>query len=324
MNAKSRKPRVYLTRPIPGQLVAGLDRIADVTMNREDRPAARDELLAGVAGKEGVLSLVTDRIDREVFDRAPELRVVANMAVGYDNIDVEEARRRGIVVTHTPGVLTESTADLAFALILAVARRVIEGDRWVRSGDWPGWGPQQLLGRDVHGAVLGIVGMGRIGRALVPRAQGFGMRVLAWNRSPLGSEAEQLGVEEVETLHDLLEASDFVSLHVAASPGTHHLIGAPELEKLGANSYLINTARGSVVYEKALVQALESRVIAGAGLDVFEREPAVEEGLRRSERTVLLPHLGSASVATRSRMADMALSDLLAVCRGEAPQFPVP
>ncbi len=275
-------------------------------------------MLAGTSGAHALLSLVTDRVDAELLDQAPELRVVANMAVGYDNIDVAAARERGVVVTNTPDVLTETTADLAFALVLATARRVVEGDRWVRSGDWPGWGPLQLLGRDVHGSTLGIVGFGRIGRAVARRARGFSMPVLYWNRTRLPPEEERrLDVAFCE-LDALLERADFVSLHAAYNEDTHHLLDRERLARMKPTAYLINTARGPVVDERALIDVLEEGGLAGAGLDVFEREPEVPAALRQRDDTVLLPHLGSASEATRLRMAEMAVQNIQAVLGGMA------
>jgi glyoxylate reductase len=292
---------------------------SDLSGNFEERPVTRSELLAGVVGKQGLLCLVTDTIDSAVLEAGSELRVIANMAVGYNNIDVEGARARDVLVTNTPGVLVDTTADLTWALLLATARRVTEADRWARSGDWPGWGPSQLLGTDVSGATLGIVGLGEIGCATARRAGGFSMKVLYWNRTRREPEEETaLGVEYRE-LNDLLAESDFVSLHVAYNQDTHHLIGRPELELLGPEGFLINTARGPVVDEQALIDCLEDETIAGAGLDVFEHEPAIPDRLRQLDNAVLLPHIGSASRATRARMATMAVDNVLAGCRGEEP-----
>lgn len=312
-------PRIFVTRPLPGDAMARLREECDLRSNDEERVLSRDEILQGVEGRQGLVCLVTDAIDGEVMDRSAELRVIANMAVGYDNIDVRAATERGILVTNTPGVLTETTADLAWALILAIARRVSEGDRLVRSGEWRGWGPSQLLGTDVHGATLGIVGLGAIGRAAARRGRAFDMEVLYWNRTCL-SEAEEaeLGLS-YRSLENLLDESDFVSIHVAYNRETHHLIGAKELAKLGEGSYLINTARGPVVDEAALIEALQEKRIAGAGLDVYEQEPIVPVELCELDNTVLLPHLGSASLATRAKMATMAVENALAACRGERP-----
>lgn len=315
----SSRPRVYLTREIPAAALARLREETELEVNPADRAVERRELLEGVAGKQGLLCLVTDAVDDEVLAAGPGLEVIANMAVGYDNVDVAAATRRGVLVTNTPGVLTETTADLAFALILGCARRLIEGDRLVRAGRWQGWGPLQLLGADVHGATLGVVGFGRIGRALVPRAHGFGMQVLYWNRNRLAETDEQaLGVRYAGR-EELLREADFVSLHLAYRPETHHTIGDPELATMKPSAYLVNTSRGAVVNEAALVSALRRRTIAGAGLDVYEREPALQPGLVELDNVILLPHLGSASFATRERMGTIAVDNLLRACRGERP-----
>ncbi len=252
---------------------------------------------------EGILCLFGDRVD---FDASPRLRVVSVMAVGYDNIDVAEATRRGILVTNTPGVLTETTADLAFALLMSVARRIVEGDGDVRAGRFRGWGPFDYLGQDVHGATLGIVGPGRIGKAVAKRARGFGMKVLFADRRK-------------SSLARVLRASDFVSLHCPLTPQTRHLIGKRELAMMKKSAILINTTRGPVVDESALVRALRSGTIAGAGLDVYEREPRVPASLRRMKNVVLLPHIGSASRATRDAMASLAVDNLIAGLSGRRP-----
>jgi glyoxylate reductase len=317
------RPAVLLTRGLPDAAVARLDDAAELTVHHEDRPMTRAELLAAVGRCHGLLSLVTDRIDAEVMDAAPRLRVVSNYAVGYDNVDVGAATERGIVVTNTPDVLTTTTADMAFSLLLAVARRVVEGDALVRSGGWRGWNPLQLLGHDVTGATLGLVGLGRIGRAMVPRARGFAMDVLYWNRTRLASADEAaLGVRYAP-LEELFERSRFVSLHVASTPQTRHLVDAAALARIGAEGYLVNTARGDIVDEAALVEALRSGTLGGAGLDVYEREPALPHGLRELSNVVLAPHLGSATLGTRSAMAQLAVDNLLAVLRGERPRHVV-
>lgn len=313
------RPRVLLTRRLPETVMAELSRHTDLTVNPHDRPMTRAELAAALGDREGILSLVTDRIDAELLAASPRLRVVSNYAVGYDNIDIAAASERGVIVTNTPDVLTATTADMAFALILAVARRVVEGHRLVSSGEWPGWAPLQLLGTEVSGATLGLVGLGRIGRAMVPRAHGFGMRVLYWNRTRLSAAEEtRLGVEYSE-LDELLAHSRFVSLHLAASAETRHLIDSRALDLLGPESYLINTARGTIVDEAALVAALRAGKIAGAGLDVFEREPLLTAGLSELGNVVLAPHLGSATRETRTAMGLLAVRNLLAALAGEEP-----
>lgn len=303
--------------------MARLREHTDLAINLEDRAMTRAELLAAVADVEGLLSVVTDRVDDELMDAAPHLKVISNHAVGYDNVDVDAATARGIWVTNTPGVLTEATADMAFSLLLAVSRRVVEGDALVRSGAWPGWEPLQLLGAGLSGATLGLVGLGRIGRAVAARAQAFGMRVLYWNRTRLTPDEEaRLGVEYA-SLPDVLRRVRFVSLHVAATPETRHLIGAAELDLIGPAGYLINTARGSVVDEAALVTALQAGRVAGAGLDVFEHEPALAHGLAQCTNAVLTPHLGSATEETRAAMGNLAVDNLLAALAGHPPRHPV-
>lgn len=313
------RPKVFLTRELPPGPMARLREKTELTVNLDDRVLSRDELLRAVRGKDGLLCLLTDTVDAEVLDAAPELRIVSNYAVGFNNVDVEAATERGIIVTNTPDVLTDTTADMAFALLLAASRRVIDGHDLVRSGKWQGWGPLQLLGGEVTGAVLGLLGLGRIGRAMVPRAKGFGMKVVYWNRTRLSMEEEaELGVEYA-SFGEVLERSRFVSVHVASNPETRHLVDARALRLLGSKGYLINTARGEVVDEQALVDALRDGVIAGAGLDVYEHEPRLTAGLAECPNVVLAPHLGSATHATRSAMGDLAVDNLLAVLRNERP-----
>lgn len=310
--------RVFITQPIPEpgpELVAAC---ADtVEQNREDRILSAEELRARVAGCDGVLCLLTDRVDASVLDAARGCRVFANMAVGYNNIDVEAATARGIMVTNTPGVLTEATADLAWTLILGVARRVAEGDQEMRSGRFPGWGPMYMLGGDVTGRTLGLVGPGRIATAVAERARGFRMTILYAGRRP-SPEIDALG-GRFTPLDDLLAASDFVSLHTPLTAETRHMIDARALSKMKRTAYLINTARGPVVDEAALVEALRTGRIAGAGLDVYEDEPRMAPGLADCPNTLLLPHLGSATVATRAAMARIAAENLCAALRGERP-----
>ncbi|MBV8611520.1 MAG: D-glycerate dehydrogenase [Singulisphaera sp.] len=310
--------RVFITQPIPepGPSLVRADGRA-VVMNPEDRVLSHEELRAAVAGHDAVLCLLTDRIDAEVLEAAAGCRVFANMAVGYNNIDVAEASRRGILVTNTPDVLTEATADLTWALLLGIARRVVEGDAEMRSGRFPGWGPLYLLGGDVTGRALGLIGPGRIAAAVARRALGFDMTLLYHGRRP-SPELDALGARQV-ALETLLAESDFVSLHVPLDAETHHLIDAAALARMKPTAYLINTARGPVVDEAALVEALRSGRIAGAGLDVYEDEPRLAEGLAECRNTVLLPHLGSATRATRAAMARMAAENVVAALRGRRP-----
>lgn len=269
-----------------------------------------------IAGHHGLVAMLTDRIDAEVLDAAPTLRVVANYAAGYNNVDLTAARARGIVVTNTPGVLTDATADLTWALILGITRRVGEGERLVRAGRWTGWAPTQLLGFDLRGAVLGIVGMGRIGRAVASRAKAFGMRVAFTARRPMPDVNPDW---RAASLPDLLATADVVSLHVPLTDQTRHLLGADQLAMMKPTAYVVNTSRGSAIDEVALADALEAGRIGGAALDVYEREPQVHPRLLSSERALLLPHLGSATTQTRERMGSMVVENLLAVLEGRRP-----
>ena len=311
--------KVLVTARMPEEVLSLIGRDHQVESYDADPPMDRGQLLRRVAGQEGLLCTITDRIDAEVLDRAPALKVIANYGVGFEHIDVAEATRRGIPVTNTPGVLTETTADLAFALILATARGVVAGDQRVRAGKFKYWAPLLFLGQEVNGKTLGIIGMGRIGKAVARRAAGFGMKILYHSRNPLAPvEAQELGAA-LQPLETVLREADFVTLHVPLTPHTRHLIGTRELELMKNSAYLINTARGPVVDEAALVDALRQGQIRGAGLDVYEREPELSPGLADLENVVLLPHLGSATVETRTRMALMAAENLLAGLRGDPP-----
>ncbi|HYE98334.1 MAG TPA: D-glycerate dehydrogenase [Planctomycetota bacterium] len=270
----------------------------------------------------GIITLLTMKVDRALLDRAPALKVVSNVAVGYDNVDVTECARRGIVVTNTPGVLTDATADLAWVLLTGAARRVVEGDRYVRAGKFKAWDFYLMRGMDFAGRTLGIVGGGRIGQAVARRALGFGMRILYTAREPKPDFERTTGARRVD-LPALLRASDFVSLHVPMSPETRHLIGAKELALMKPTAVLVNTARGPVVDEGALAKALRARRIFAAGLDVYEREPAVHRGLLALDNVVLLPHVGSATEGARLGMVETAHRNCLAVLRGEPPPNPV-
>ncbi len=313
--------KILVTREIPEAGLRLLDDF-DVTVLHE-RPPTRDELLEALSGASGVLATATEKMDGEAMDAAGDgLRVIANMAVGYDNIDVGAATERGVIVTNTPGVLDETTADVAFMLVLAAARRLGEGERLLRAGKWEWWGPKQLRGLDVWGKTLGIVGMGRIGRAVARRGKGFGMEILYHNRSRNEEAEEELGAQYVG-LEDLLRESDFVSIHTPLTDETRHLIGERELDLMAETAVLVNTSRGPVVDEAALAQALREGRIFAAGLDVYEGEPEVHPGLLELENVVLAPHIGSATVETRDRMATLAAENLAAVLRGEQPKTPV-
>ena len=319
--------RVLVSQQIPQE---GLDLLrSDGALQLEIHPTpgaiwTPEELRARVPGHEYLLCLLTDQIDAALLEAgvrgSPRLRMVANMAVGYNNIDVEAARRLGVLVTNTPGVLTEATADLAFALLLAVARRIPEADRFTRAGRYTGWQPMLLLGAELPGKTLGIIGMGRIGRAVARRAQGFGLSILYTSRQPLPPEAEHALNARFAPLEEVLQQADFLSLHVPYTPQTHHLLNAETLGLMKPSAYLINTARGAIVDEAALVTALQTGRLLGAALDVFEDEPHIHPALLQMEQVVLAPHIGSATRETRARMATTAASNILADLRGETPQ----
>jgi glyoxylate reductase len=294
-------------------VIARLEAACDVERFEGEGSMPHDVLVARIPGKQALLSMVTDVVDRPVIEAGSDLRVIANVAVGYNNIDVAAARERGIVVTNTPDVLTDATADFTMALILAVTRRLGEGERLVRRGEWKGWAFDQLLGMQLRGRQLGIVGRGRIGQAVATRAEAFGMTIVHTTRSGDGVPLDRL-----------LATSDVVSLHVPLTEQTRHLIGQPELARMKRSAYLINTTRGPVVDEGALVWALKNRLISGAGLDVYEREPEVHRDLMTMENVVLAPHLGSATTETRTAMADLAATNAIAVLEGKPPLTPVP
>ena len=319
------KPRVLVTRIIPDEGLDPVREACDVDLWEDELPPSRDELLRRVAGIDGLLSLLTDTVDDELLDAAgAQLKVVSNFAVGFDNIDVAACTRRRIPAGNTPGVLTETTADLAFALLMAAARRVPEAVDYVRAGSWRTWGPMLLMGVDVHGATLGIVGFGRIGREMARRGRGFGMRVLYHDVQPASAQDEaELGATRVE-MDELLRESDFVTLHVNLTDETHHLVDADALAAMKSTSVLVNTSRGPVVDHEALEAALRDGTIFAAGLDVTEPEPLpVDHPLVRLPNCVVLPHIASASHTTRGKMAGMAAANLLAGVRGERLPTPI-
>jgi len=295
----------------------------EVVHNEEDRPWVGEELAQRLAGASAAMTTVMDRFDAALLERCPKLKVISNIAVGYNNIDVAECTRRGIRVTNTPGVLDDTTADLTWALLMAAARRVVEGDRFMRAGKYKAWDPMMLLGCDVFGKTLGIVGFGRIGQAVARRASGFDMRVLYHNRTPLSkAEEKRLGATWVER-DRLLREADFVVVMAPYSPATHHLIGAREIALMKPTAVLINSARGGVVDDAALIAALKARRIAAAGLDVFEGEPRLDPGFLELRNVVMTPHIGSASRATRMVMCNTAAANLSAVLEGRDPPNPV-
>lgn len=314
---------VLVTRKIPENALRDLvDAFGEDAIDHwhTDDPIPRSELLNRVQGKRALFALLTEKIDGELLDAAgPQLRVVANMAVGYDNVDVPAASERGVYITNTPGVLTETTADLAFALILGAARRVGEAERFVRQGHWHTWSPTLLLGVDVYGQRLGIFGMGRIGQAVARRAKGFGMEILYHNRQRLSADTEAELCARYVDFETLLAESDVLSLHCPLNDETRHRFGAAEFAAMKPTTVFVNTTRGPVVDEAALAHALQEAQIFAAGLDVFENEPTIHPELMACENALLLPHLGSASQATRARMAGMAADNIIAVLGSEAP-----
>jgi glyoxylate reductase len=309
---------VLITRRLPAAVVRRLEEHCTVDMHRGETPLSPAELRARVADKNAVIVLLPDRIDRALLDAAPRLKIVANVAVGYDNLDVRHAKQKGVVCTNTPDVLTDATADLTWALILDITRRVSEGDRLARSGHWKGWTFEFMLGSGLQGKQLGIVGGGRIGRAVAERGRGFGARIaVASRRDPGWPDAEYMPLDR------LLATSDIVSLHVPLTPDTRHLIDQPALARMKRTAFLINTTRGAVLDESALAWALKEHMIAGAALDVFEKEPEILPELMTLGNVVLSPHLGSATRETRTAMADLAVSNVLAVLAGQPPLTPI-
>jgi len=313
------KPKVFVTRKLPEKALEMIRAECDMEINPHDRVLTKEEIISGVSGKDGLLCLLTDEIDEEIIDSGKNLRIIANYAVGYNNIDVGVATERKIPVTNTPGVLTDTTADMAWALIFAIARRVVEADKFTKEGKYKGWGPMMFLGGDIYGKTLGVVGLGRIGKSVVKRAKGFDMKVLYFDAFRADEKVEkELGIEYV-SLEELLKESDFVSIHVPLLPSTRHLIGEKELLMMKKTAYLINNSRGPVIDEEALVKALRDKEIAGAALDVFENEPELSPGLADLKNVVITPHISSASIETRTKMAVMAAENLLAGLKGIRP-----
>ncbi|HUR34516.1 MAG TPA: D-glycerate dehydrogenase [Vicinamibacterales bacterium] len=310
---------IFVTRKLPSSVIAKLETAGHVEVHAGPHTITPEELRAAVAGKHGLVTMLTEHVDGALLDAGPELKVVANVAVGYNNIDVPAARARGVIVTNTPDVLTESVADFTWALILAVTRRLSEGERVIRRGEWKGWAFDYMLGADLRGKQLGLVGLGRIAAAVAARASVFGVRVAYTSRSEKGLP----GAERM-SLDQLLNTSDIVSLHVPLTAETRHLIDRKALARMKRSAYLINTARGPVVDEAALAWALQQRLIAGAALDVFEHEPAIHPELVALENVLLVPHLGSGTTETRTAMADLAADNVVAVLSGRPPVTPIP
>jgi glyoxylate reductase len=311
--------RVLLTRRIPSSVLTLLESQHSVDLYTGDAAIPRDELLGRVADKDALICLLTDKIDAQVVGAAPRLRIIANIAVGYDNIDVPAARARGVVVTNTPDVLTEAVAEFTWALILGIARRVAEGDRLMRRGAWKGWALDFMLGMELRGKQLGIIGGGRIGRAVAAKAPAFGMKAVFSSRAG----RPDLSGPPAVSLDELLVTSDVISIHAPSTPETRHLINRRTLARMKRSAILVNTARGSIVDEEALLWALDERLIAGAALDVYEREPDSNPALKNHENVLLAPHLGSATRETRTAMAELAVRNVLAVLNGDEPLTPV-
>lgn len=303
--------KIFITRRIPEEGLSLLRSRYDVEMNEEERQLSRGEMIDRVRDCDGLVCLLSEKIDREVLEAAVKVKVISNFAVGYDNIDIEAATELGIVVCNTPGVLTNTVADLVWALMLGVARRIVESDDFVRGGRFKGWEPMLMRGYDIYGKTLGIIGMGRIGKAVAERARGFSMRVLYYDIDRLNDEEEKLLNAHYCSLDELLSQSDFISLHVPLTRKTSKLIGRDEFCLMKRTAIFVNTSRGQVVDEEALVEALRERIIAGAGLDVFEKEPEIHPGLLNLSNVILLPHIGSATVETRSKMAVIIAENII-------------
>ncbi len=318
------RPNVYVTRKVPEQALEILRSVAGVRVwDREDVPPPREVILRELAQAEGLFSLLTDRIDAEVMAAAPRLKVISNFAVGFDNVDISAATKRGIVVTHTPDVLTETVADFTVCLMLAAARRLVEADRYTRDGKWKTWEPLLLAGQDIHHATLGLIGLGRIGAAVARRAQGFGMRVLYYDVVRREDLERSLSIT-YRSLDDVLQDSDVISVHVPLSEQTRHLIGRAQFALMKNTAVFVNTSRGPVVDQRALAEALASRRIFAAGIDVFEQEPvSPDDPLLKLDNVIVVPHVASASIPTRIRMATLAAENLVAVLEGRRPPNPV-
>jgi len=313
------KPAILSTRPLFPAARTILDQHFDVDYWKPSERISREELLKRVADKEGLVCLLTEKVDDELLTGAPKLRIASTVSVGYDNIDVAACTKHKVVATNTPGVLDDTTADFAWTLLMAIARRLLEGDAWMRSGTWPGWDLDQLVGGDIWGKTLGVLGFGRIGRGVARRSRGFEMRVLYSDAVRASAEVEkELNAEFVDR-DRLFRESDFISVHVPLLPDTRHLISKDNLEKMKRTAFLVNTSRGPVVDEAALAEALENKKIAGAALDVFEHEPKVHPALLMRKDVILTPHIASASVETRTKMAVMAANNVVALFEGRRP-----
>lgn len=317
--ALSFKKKVFISGKIPQVAYNILSEEFEVSMHDDLSLLSKEEIIRGLKGKDALLCLLSDSIDREIIESNPKLKVIANYGAGFNNIDIEAAGSCGIPVTNTPDISTDATADLTFGLILAIARRIVEGDKETRAGRFKGWAPLYHLGVDVTGKTLGIIGMGNIGQAIVRRTKGFDMKVIYTSRTRLSEQKEkELGVTYM-SFEEVLKDADFLSLNLSYSPATHHMIGAKEFELMKPTAYLINAARGPLVDEKALLEALLQKTIAGAALDVYEFEPQVTEGLEKLDQVILTPHIGNATVETRDAMAEIAARNIIAVLKGKEP-----
>ena len=312
------RKKIFVTRKIPEAGVKKLKKISDVEVSPFDRNLTQDEIIQMASGAQGLVSMLNDNIDRELIDSLTDIRIIANYAVGFNNIDIEYARENGIVVTNTPGVLTEATADIAMTLILCVSRRIVEGDRLVRKGGFKGFSPTFFLGVELQNKVLGVYGMGSIGQALAKRAINFGLKIIYHNRRPLGGGSIDFPAQYV-SFDELLKESDFISIHIPLTSETHHRFTKKEFKKMKNGAYFINTTRGPLVKEEDLVQALKEGWIAGAGLDVYEFEPELNPDLIKADNAVLLPHVGSAATEVRERMSIMVADNLISFFKGESP-----
>ena len=310
--------KIFVTRKIPEPGLDLLRKEHEIEIFPYDRVPTKKEIINGIKGKDGLLCLLTDQIDKDVINSEPNLKVIASYAVGYDNIDVKAATKRSIPVSNTPGVLTDTTAEMAWALLFSVARRTVEGDSFTREGKYKGWGPLLMLGQDVTNKTLGIIGAGRIGTAFALKSKGFSMKVIYADGKTNPTLEKEVGAKKVE-FHEVIKKSDFISLHVPLLPSTHHFIGEKELQMMKKTAILINTSRGPVVDEKALVKALKEKWIFGAGLDVYEHEPEITEELKKLNNVVLQPHSASATYETRTKMAIIAAENMLAGLKGEVP-----
>lgn len=312
-------PRVFASRELPGNALERLREVVDVQVWPLQDPPSYAELVKAADGAMGLATMLPDRVDADLFDSSPSVRIVSNLAVGFDNIDVAAATERGVVVTNTPGVLYEAVADLAFSLLLGAARRVVEGDRIVREGGWPAWRPNFLLGKELYGSTLGLLGLGAIGEAVGRRARGFGMHTIYYSRTRKPETETELGLEFVD-FEGLLRRSDFLSVHVSLSPQTRGMLGAEQLALMKPDAIIVNTARGPIIDQDALVEALSGKRLGGAGLDVFSVEPiSTDDPLLKLDNVVVAPHVGSATLTTRTRMANLVVDNLIAYFKGQPP-----